>query len=162
MYLHLRSYIKNKLTVIKLKPNLYTTYIELYKHFGKRDRETNRNGCFHQKLIRRSKNLNCWAQLQELIPCQYARTYLKPQTHGEIILGDAHSKYILIILVIDSWNFRELQEWFSEFEEDRRQNRKLDSLLIKMWNFSRMGILKPQNSISWAGSITNEIMLLYF
>ena len=28
----------------KLKPNLCTTYIELCKHFGKRDRETNRNG----------------------------------------------------------------------------------------------------------------------
>ena len=25
-----------------------------------------------------------------------------------------------------------------------------------------MTILKPQNSASWAGSITNEIMLLYF
>ena len=35
---------------------------------------------------------------------------MKPQIHSGIILGDAHSKHILIILVIDSWNFRELQE----------------------------------------------------
>ena len=75
-----------------------------------------------------------------------------------------HSKNILTIFFIDWWNFRKLQEWFSEFEwdEDRTQNRKSNSLLIKTWNFSRMTILKPQNSASWAGSITNEIMLLYF
>ena len=84
--------------------------------------------------------------------------------YSGILLGDAHSKHILIILLIDWWNFRKLQEWFSEFEwdEDRTQNRKSNSLLIKTWNFSRMTILKPQNSASWAGSITNEIMLLYF
>ena len=78
--------------------------------------------------------------------------------------GDAHSNYILMILLIDWWNFRKLQEWFSEFEwdEDRTQNRKSNSLVIKTWNFSRMTILKPQNSASWTGSITNEIMLLYF
>ena len=29
-------------------------------------------------------------------------------------------------------------------------------------NFSRMTMLKPQNSASQAGSITNELMLLYF
>ena len=81
-----------------------------------------------------------------------------------ILLGDAHSNYILIILLIDWWHFRKLQEWFSEFEwdEDRTQNRKSNSLLIKTWNFSRMTILKPQNSASWTGSIINEIMLLYF
>ena len=75
-----------------------------------------------------------------------------------------HSKHILIMLLIDWWNFKKLQEWFSEFEwdEDRTQNRKSNSLLIKTWNFSRMTILKPQNYASWTGSITNEIMLLYF
>ena len=36
--------------------------------------------------------------------------------HSGILLGDAHSKHILIILLIDWWNFRKLQEWFSEFE----------------------------------------------
>lgn len=32
------------------------------------------------------------------------------------LLGDAHSKYIFIILVIDSWNIRKLQKSFAEFE----------------------------------------------
>ena len=32
------------MSVNKLKPNLCTTYIELCKNFGKRDRETNING----------------------------------------------------------------------------------------------------------------------
>ena len=77
-------------------------------------------------------------------------------------VGDVHSKYILIVLVINLWNFRELQELFSEFEKDRTKKRKSNYLLIKTWNFSRMSILKPQNFKLWAGSITNEIMLLYF
>ena len=40
---------------------------------------------------------------------------------------------ILIILVIYSWNFRELQEWFSEFEWDdnRTLKRKSSRLLIR-------------------------------
>ena len=33
--------------VTKLKPNLYTTYIELCKNFERRDRNTDRNGSFH-------------------------------------------------------------------------------------------------------------------
>ena len=65
--------------------------------------------------------------------------------HSGIILGDAHSKHILIILAIDSWNFRELQESFAEFEKDRTRNRKSDNLLTKTSNFSRISILKPQN-----------------
>ena len=64
--------------------------------------------------------------------------------HCRIILGDTNSKHILIILVIDSWDFRELQELFSESEKERTQNRKSKSLLIKTWNFSSMSILKPQ------------------
>ena len=32
------------MSVNMLKPNLCTTYIELCKNFGKRDRETNING----------------------------------------------------------------------------------------------------------------------
>ena len=47
MYLHYPSHIKNKLNVIKLKLNLCTTYIGLYKNFGSRDRDTDRNGCLH-------------------------------------------------------------------------------------------------------------------
>ena len=31
----------------KLKPKLCTTYIELCKYFGRRDGETDRNGCIH-------------------------------------------------------------------------------------------------------------------
>ena len=77
--------------------------------------------------------------------------------HSRILLADAHSKHILITLVIDSQNFRKLQKF--ERDEDRTQNRKSNSLPKKTWNFSRMSILKPQNSISWAGGITNEIML---
>ena len=69
-------------------------------------------------------------KLHELISvCHYATTNLKPQKYiyqGRNIKGDAHSKHILIILVIDSWNFRQFQEWFSQFhgDEDRKQNRK--------------------------------------
>ena len=33
--------------VTKLKPNLCTTYTELYKNLERRDRETDKNGCFH-------------------------------------------------------------------------------------------------------------------
>ena len=83
--------------------------------------------------------------------------------HSGILLGDAHSKYIIIILVIDSWNFRKLQEWFSEFErhKDRIQNGKYNTPLKKRCNLNRISILKPQSFILWAGSITNEIILLY-
>ena len=35
------------MTVIKLKPNLCTTSIELYKNPKRRDKETDRNECFH-------------------------------------------------------------------------------------------------------------------
>ena len=35
------------MSVIKLKPNLCTTYIELDKIFGRIDRETDRDGCFY-------------------------------------------------------------------------------------------------------------------
>ena len=33
--------------VTKLKPNLCTTYIEPCKNFERRDRKTDKNGCFH-------------------------------------------------------------------------------------------------------------------
>ena len=36
---------------IKLRPNLCTTYIELFKNFGRRDKETDRNDCCHRTLI---------------------------------------------------------------------------------------------------------------
>ena len=54
-------------------------YIGLRKKFWKK-RVTGRNDCFHWILIPASSNLNCWAQLYELIPIyQYARTHLKPR-----------------------------------------------------------------------------------
>ena len=77
--------------------------------------------------------------------------------HSRILLADTHSKHIIITLVTDSQNFRKLQKF--ERDEDRTQNRKSNSLPKKTWNFSRIIILKPQNSISWTGVITNEIML---
>ena len=46
--------------------------------------------------------------------------------HSRILLADAHSKRILITLVIDSQNFRKLQKF--ERDEDRTQNRKSNSL----------------------------------
>ena len=84
--------------------------------------------------------------------------------HSGILLGDAHSKHILIILLIVSWHFRKLQECFPEFDwdKDRTQNRKSNSLLIKRWNFRRISILKLQNSMPWARGNTNERMLLCF
>ena len=65
---------------------------------------------------------------------------------GRILLADADSKHILIILVVDldSQNFRKLQEWFSESERDENmtQKRKSNRLLMKRWSFSRMSILR--------------------
>ena len=70
--------------------------------------------------------------------------------HSGILFGNTHSKHILIILIIHSWNFKKMLEWSSEFEgdEDRTRNRKSNSLLMKRWNFSRISIFNPQNSIS--------------
>ena len=49
-----------------------------------------------------------------------------------------------------------------EWDENRTQKRKSNRLpLIKRWDFSSMSILKPQNSISWVGSIKNKIMLVF-
>ena len=116
-----------------------TTYITLCKHFGGRE-EADKNGHFHWTLISPSLKLNCWAHLYELIPiCQYATTYLNPQNltwitnfRSRILLADAHKKHILIILVVDSQNFRKLQEWFYEFERDENmtQKRKSNSLIV--------------------------------
>ena len=62
--------------------------------------------------------------MRELILiCQYAMAYLNPQNltwiasfRSKVLLADAHGKNIAIILVVDSQNFRKLQESFSEFE----------------------------------------------
>ena len=84
------------------------------------------------------------------------------RVHSRIPLVDAHTKHILIILVTDSQNFRKLHmNDFLNLNEIRTERRRYNTLLIKRQNFSRMSILKPQNSISWAGGITKEILLLY-
>ena len=81
--------------------------------------------------------------------------------HSRIPLADIHSKHILIIMVIVLRNLRKLHmNDFLNLNEMRTEHRRYNILLIKRQNFSRMSILKPQNSISWAGDITNEIMLL--
>ena len=116
-------------------------YNQLCKHFARRDEEADKNGSFYWTLILPFLRLNCWAQLRELIPIyQYATTYLNPKNltwittfHSSILLADARSKHILIILVVDPYNFRKLQEWFSEFEQDenKTQKRKSNRLLIR-------------------------------
>ena len=68
MYLYLHSHIK--ISRVLLCWNL--TYIPHIFKFtktleGEIDRQTDKNGCFHWTLISPSWNLNCWAQLQELI-----------------------------------------------------------------------------------------------
>ena len=107
----------------KLKPKLphilnFANILE-----GERKRQTKMTA-FTEYQYDPSLSLNCWAQLCELISIyQYAKTYLNPKNltwinnfHSRIILSDAHSKHILLILVIDSQNFRKLQGWFSEFD----------------------------------------------
>ena len=126
---------------------LCTTYIELCKNFGRRDRETDGNGCCHWTLIPPPSNLNCCVNLHELISvCYYAKTNLKPQNctfiiynfQGRILKGDAHIRHILMIRVIDSRNFRQFQERFSEsqWDEDRKQNRKSNSSTDKKGGIS--------------------------
>ena len=91
--------------------------------------------------------------LQHIITPKFNMNYNFHKT----LLADAHSKHVIIILIIYLQNSRKLQEWFSEFERD--ENRTQKSKSIKRWNFSSMSILKPQNFISWFGNIRNEIML---
>ena len=111
--------------------------------------------------ILKSKQLSSIASINLNLPICYNISKTQKFTMGcnfhRTLLADAHSKYILIILVTYSQNFRKLQEWFSGFvwDENRTQKRKINSLLIKKWNFSSMSILKPQNSISLVGGITN-------
>ena len=70
--------------------------------------------------------------------------------HNRILLFDANRKHILIILVIDSQNFRKLQELFSEFQRDdnKKSKKKIKQTTDKKVEFQ-------QDSISWAEVITN-------
>ena len=110
----------------------YHIYWTFWKHFERRNKEAHKNGCFHWTLISPSLKLNCWAQLRELIPiCQYATTYINPQNltwminfRSRILLADAYSKHILIILTVDSQNFRKFLEWFLNLSELGTWNRR--------------------------------------
>ena len=70
--------------------------------------------------------------------------------HNRILLFDANRKHILIILVIDSQNFRKLQELFSEFQRDdnKKSEKNIKQTTDKKVEFQ-------QDSISWAEVITN-------
>ena len=70
--------------------------------------------------------------------------------HNRILLFDANRKHILIILVIDSQNFRKLQELFSEFQRDdnKKSKKNIKETTDKKVEFQ-------QDSISWAEVITN-------
>ena len=70
--------------------------------------------------------------------------------HNRILLFDAHRKHILIILVIDSQNFRKFQELFSEFQRDdnKKSEKNIKQTTDKKVEFQ-------QDSISWAEVITN-------
>ena len=70
--------------------------------------------------------------------------------HNRILLFDANRKHILIILVIDSQNFRKLQELFSEFQRD---DNKKSKKIIKQTTDKKVEF--QQDSISWAEVITN-------
>ena len=70
--------------------------------------------------------------------------------HNRILLFDANRKHILIILVIDSQNFRKLQELFSEFQRDDNKKSKKN---IKQTTDKKVEF--QQDSISWAEVITN-------
>ena len=70
--------------------------------------------------------------------------------HNRILLFDANRKHILLILVIDSQNFRKLQELFSEFQRDDNKKSKKN---IKQTTDKKVEF--QQDSISWAEVITN-------
>ena len=53
--------------------------------------------------------------------------------HSRILLADAHSKHILIILVTDSQNFRKLQE----FERDENKTQKNQEATDKKVEFQQ-------------------------
>ena len=57
----LKSSEQQFMSVIKFKPKLYETYIEVCKNLGRREGETDINGFLHWTLILPSKNLNYWA-----------------------------------------------------------------------------------------------------
>ena len=61
--------------------------------------------------------------------------------HSEILLGDGHSKHILIILVIDSWNFIKLQH--SHKKEKLSGNATKSADLLLQFNFTQDQTSEP-------------------
>ena len=109
--------------VIKLKPNLCTTYIKLYKDFGKRDRERQKRllPLNINTTILKSKLLSSITRIDPSFPiCQdiseTSKFHMDYNFYSEVLLGDAYRKHILIIFAVGSWNFGKLQELFSKFE----------------------------------------------
>ena len=133
-------------------------YIGVHKKFWKK-RVTDRNDCFHWTLIPPSSNLNCWAQLHELIPdYQYARTHLKPQNFTWITIFIMKFYNVMPIANIFSsyWSYiygisESQKNAFINLNEMRTEHRTENPIIywLKRWNFSRMNILKLQNSLSW-------------
>ena len=131
--------------------------------FCKEKQKGRQNGCFHWTWISpslKSKLLSSIVWIDPNFPIRHNISKLPKFSmyfnfHSRILLADSHSKHILIILVTYLQNFRKLHE----FEQDETKHRRTNRLMIKIWNFGRMSILKPQNSIWRAGGITNEITL---
>ena len=72
MYLHLSGHIKNKLSVIKLKPN----------SFWRRDRETDRYGCLHRTKLPQKRYWNLAQSIRKqlwknVIACFSSRSFIK-------------------------------------------------------------------------------------
>ena len=137
---------------------MYYIHIELCKKFWKK-RVTGRYNCFHWTLIPTSSNLNCWAPLHELILVyQYARTHLKPQNFTWITTVTVEFYKVMPKANIFSMNSSYIhgisegqRNDFLNLNEMRTEKRTKNPIIywLKRWNFSRMNILKLQNSLSW-------------
>ena len=81
IFKNVEQQLESSHTTLKSKlPHKVTTYIELCKHFGRRDEQVDKSGSFHWTLILPSLSLNCWAQLRELVAlCQHTTLYLNSQ-----------------------------------------------------------------------------------
>ena len=133
-------------------------YIGLHKKFWQKS-VTGRNDCFHWILIPPSSNLNCWAQLHELTPVdQYARTHLEPQNFTWITIFTVKFYKVMPMANIFSsyWSCihgisESQRNDFLNLNEMRAEHRTENPIIywLKRWNFSKMNILKLQNSIWW-------------
>ena len=130
---------------------------------------TDRNDCFHWTLTPPSSNLNCWAQLHELIPVyQYAKPHLKPQNFIWITIFTVKFYKVMSIANIFSsyWLYihgisESQKNDFINLNEMRTEHRTENPIIywLKRWNFSRMNIFKLQNSLSWEYCKWNNAVL---